>query len=43
MKVTVSIGAAMCRQDDDVESIIKRADQAMYDSKAGGRNKTTVV
>ena len=43
LKVTVSIGAAMCHQDDNADRVIKRADQAMYDSKANGRNKVTVV
>lgn len=43
LKVTVSIGATLCSQDDDAESIIKRADQAMYESKSNGRNKATVI
>ncbi len=43
LKVSVSIGATMCKQDDDVDSIIKRADLAMYESKSNGRNKTTVI
>lgn len=36
--VTISIGAALALQDDDVHSIIKRADKLMYNSKASGRN-----
>lgn len=43
LKVTVSIGATLCSQDDDAESIVKRADQAMYDSKTNGRNKATII
>ena len=42
LNVTVSIGAAMCREDDTVESIVSRADQLMYLSKAGGRNQSTI-
>jgi diguanylate cyclase (GGDEF)-like protein len=40
--VTVSIGAAMALPDDDVERIIKRADNLMYKSKNSGRNCVTV-
>ncbi|MBZ0255005.1 diguanylate cyclase [bacterium] len=43
LKVTVSIGATLCSQDDNAETIIKRADQVMYESKSNGRNKATVI
>jgi len=36
--VTISIGAAELRADDDLASWLHRADQAMYDAKAAGRN-----
>lgn len=37
--VTTSIGVAMCRADDDtVDSLLTRADIAMYDAKQQGRN-----
>lgn len=37
--VTVSLGVAQARADDDAESLIRRADQAMYEAKAAGRNR----
>lgn len=37
--LTVSIGIAMRREGDDLESLVDRADQAMYDAKLGGRNR----
>ncbi len=40
--LTVSIGVAQFRTDTDVaESLIKRADQALYHSKHHGRNRVT--
>jgi diguanylate cyclase (GGDEF)-like protein/PAS domain S-box-containing protein len=42
VSVTVSLGVTLARQGDTVESIIKRADQLMYKSKAAGRNTVTV-
>jgi len=35
---TVSIGASESRNDDDVSSIYRRADQALYKAKRAGRN-----
>lgn len=40
--VTISIGATLSRDDDTVESIVKRADEMMYISKRDGKNKVTV-
>jgi diguanylate cyclase (GGDEF)-like protein len=37
--LSVSIGVAMRREGDDVESLAERADQAMYTAKLGGRNQ----
>lgn len=37
--VTVSIGVAQCRRDDDLASCIKRADQALYEAKKAGRDR----
>ncbi|MBQ4853246.1 diguanylate cyclase [Rhodanobacter sp. B2A1Ga4] len=37
--LSISIGIAMRREGDDVESLVDRADQAMYDAKLGGRNR----
>ena len=40
--ITVSIGVASYNSGDgDVSDVFKRADEAMYESKSGGRNKVT--
>jgi diguanylate cyclase (GGDEF)-like protein/PAS domain S-box-containing protein len=40
--VTVSIGATTAKRDDDIDSVIKRADRLMYYSKGEGRNNVTI-
>jgi diguanylate cyclase (GGDEF)-like protein/PAS domain S-box-containing protein len=35
---TVSVGATLVRMDDDVHSVMKRADELMYKSKHSGKN-----
>jgi diguanylate cyclase (GGDEF)-like protein len=40
--LSVSIGVAARREGDDVESLVDRADQAMYDAKLGGRNRVSL-
>ena len=37
--LTISIGVALRREGDDVESLVERADQAMYTAKLSGRNQ----
>jgi diguanylate cyclase (GGDEF)-like protein len=41
--VTVSIGIAMRSGDDDVATLVQRADAAMYQAKEGGRNRVAVA
>jgi diguanylate cyclase (GGDEF)-like protein len=36
--VTISQGLALCHEGDDVQSLLRRADQAMYRAKSAGRN-----
>jgi diguanylate cyclase len=38
--ITVSIGAATYRTNEDPRNLIKRADACLYEAKATGRNKT---
>lgn len=40
--MTVSIGVASLREYDDAESLLKRADAAVYRAKADGRNRTVL-
>jgi diguanylate cyclase (GGDEF)-like protein len=37
--LSISIGVAIRQDGDDVESLVERADQAMYDAKLNGRNR----
>ena len=38
-KVTVSIGVSGFKRNDSIETLIERADQAMYQAKSNGRNQ----
>ena len=42
LRVTLSVGATLVNEDDTMESLIKRADDLLYKSKASGRNCLTV-
>lgn len=42
-KITVSLGVTQLKADDTIESFLKRVDEAMYISKNGGKNKTTIL
>ena len=37
--ITASIGVAVMRKEDDIESFLKRADDALYRAKNNGRNR----
>lgn len=39
VKMTVSLGLAELRPDDDIDSLVKRADEALYKAKNRGRNQ----
>lgn len=38
VRMTVSIGATLAQRNDDINTIIQRADELMYNSKVSGRN-----
>ena len=39
LTVTVSVGVSQLKLNDDIDSLIKRADDCLYKAKANGRNK----
>ena len=41
VRITASVGATMLRTEDDVESVVRRADLLMYESKKNGKNGVT--
>jgi diguanylate cyclase (GGDEF)-like protein len=41
LRVTMSFGATLARNDDNADSIFARADELLYQSKSGGRNCVT--
>lgn len=40
--VTASFGLTACSEEDSVDSIISRADNAMYEAKANGKNRVVI-
>ncbi len=42
IRVTISIGATLSRAEDTPETILRRADQLLYKSKRGGRNRVSI-
>jgi diguanylate cyclase (GGDEF)-like protein len=43
VSITLSLGLAMLKPDDDVDSLVKRADEALYDAKHKGRNRVVYL
>lgn len=41
IRVTISVGGTTAQPNDTIETLVKRADQLMYQSKASGRNRVT--
>ena len=41
LHVTISLGATLVKDEDTIESLFKRADDLLYQSKANGRNRLT--
>ena len=41
--VTISIGVAVLKDDDTTETLLQRADTALYRAKEAGRNRTVLV
>lgn len=41
LNVTISIGATLAKADDTTDSLLKRADELLYQSKSDGRNRVT--
>jgi diguanylate cyclase (GGDEF)-like protein len=39
IKVTASLGVGALREEDTIETFVKRADDAMYTAKRDGRNR----
>lgn len=43
LTITVSIGVAVFKDEDDVESVFARADKALYQAKEQGRNRCVAI
>ncbi len=43
LQVTVSLGVTLAKKGEALEDVLERADQALYKSKEGGRNRVTLL
>ena len=43
MHITCSVGVTEIKPGDDFQKAFDRMDKAMYESKEGGRNKSTLL
>ncbi len=43
LQVTISIGATLITKQDTIDTLVKRADDNLYKSKADGRNRLTLI
>ncbi len=43
IRVTCSAGVAVCTTRDSVETLLSRADQALYQAKQDGRDRTVLA
>ena len=43
IKITVSLGVAVLKEEDTLDSLFNKADKALYASKQNGRNQVTVA
>ncbi len=42
INATISVGAVIAKAEDDVDSLVKKADRLMYQSKSAGRNRVSM-
>ena len=42
LNITISIGATIAQPTDNIQSLLKRADELLYKSKQDGRNRVTI-
>lgn len=43
IRITISLGVAMLRKNEHMETLLERADAAMYEAKKNGRNRVAVA